>query len=107
MSIGAPLHLMSTSVSLCTVTPVLVKREMVPSSEVFPFFISDVGKLVNVSACVARFDNCGNGSQLTFFALHVSPFATPTFFLMSVRWAYTPLFYWLCSHSVRQLLNRT
>ena len=78
MSSGAPLHLMSTYVSLCTVMPVLVKMEMVPSSEVFPTIISDVGKLVNVSAFVAHFDNCGKGSCVTFFALHVSPFATPT-----------------------------
>ena len=80
MSSGAPLHLMSTTVSLCTVTPVLVKMEMVPLLEVFPTLISDVGKLVNVSAFVARFDNCGKeGSRITFFALHVSPFATSTF----------------------------
>ena len=70
---------MSTSVSLCTVTPVLVKMEMVPLSEVFPTLIGDVGKLVNVSAFVARFDNCGKGSRVTFVALHVSPFATPNF----------------------------
>ena len=81
MSIGAPLHLMSTFVSLCTVTPVLVNMEMVPLSEVFPTFINDVEKLVNVSAFVACFDNCGKGSRMTFFALHVSPFATTTFFV--------------------------
>ena len=52
MSIGAPLHLMSTSVSLCMATLVLVKMEMVLLSEVFPTLIDDVGKLVNVSACV-------------------------------------------------------
>ena len=57
MSSGAPFHMMSTSVSLCTVTPVLVKIEMVPLSEVFLTLINDVGKLVNVSACVARVDN--------------------------------------------------
>ena len=34
---------------------------------------------MNVSAFVARFDNCGKGSRVTFFALHVSPFTTPTF----------------------------
>ncbi len=79
MSIGAPLHLMSTSASLCTVTPVFVKIDMVPSSDVFLTLIKDVGKLVNVSAVVARFDNCGKGSRVTFFALHVSPFATETF----------------------------
>ena len=55
MSSGAPLHLMSTSVFLCTVTPVFVNMKMVPLSEVFPTLISDVGKLVNVSAVVARF----------------------------------------------------
>ena len=72
---------MSTSVSLCTVTPVFVKMEMVPLSEVFSTLINDVGKLVNVSACVARFDNCGKGSCVTCFALHVLPFATLTFLL--------------------------
>jgi hypothetical protein len=38
-----------------------------------------VGKLANVSAVVARLDNCGKGSRMTFFALHVSPFFTLTF----------------------------
>ena len=78
MSIGAPLHLMSTSVSLFTVTPVLVKKEMVPLAEVFLTLINDVGKSVNVSACVARFDNCGKGSHVTCSTLHVLPFATLT-----------------------------
>ena len=32
ISIGMPLHVMSTSCSLCTVTPSLVNIEMVPSS---------------------------------------------------------------------------
>ncbi len=81
MSSGAPLHLMSTSVSLCTVTPVFVNMEMVPSLEVFPTLISEVGKLVNVSAVVARSENCGKGSRVTFFALHLPPFATLTFLL--------------------------
>ncbi len=81
MSSGAPLHLMSTSVSLCTVTPVLVKIDMVPSSDVFPTLINDVGKLVNVSAVVARFDNFGKESCVTFFDLHFPPFATSTFLL--------------------------
>ena len=81
MSSGAPLHLMSTYVSLCTVTLFLVKMEMVPLSEVFPTLINDVWKLANVSAVVARFDNYGKGSRVTFFALHVSPFAPPTYLL--------------------------
>ena len=79
MSSRAPLYLMSTLVSLCMATPVLVKMEMVPSLEVFPTLINDVGKLVTVSAFVACFDNCGKGSRVTFFALHVFQFATPTF----------------------------
>ena len=81
MSSAAPLHLMSTSVSLCTVTLVFVKMDMEPSLEVFPTLISEVGKLVNVSAVVARFENCGKGSRVTFFALHFPPFATSTFLL--------------------------
>ncbi len=36
---------------------------------------------MNVSAVVARFDNCGKGSRVTFFALHLPPFATSTFLL--------------------------
>ncbi len=78
---GAPLHLMSKFIYLCNVTPVFVNMEMVPLLEVFPTLISDVGKLVNVSAVVARFDNCGKGSRVTFFALHLPPFATLTFLL--------------------------
>ena len=73
MSSGAPLHLMSTYVSLCTVTPFLVKMEMVPLLEVFSTLISDVGKLVNVSAFVARFDNCGKGSRVTLFCVACVP----------------------------------
>ena len=78
MSNRAPLHLMSKSVSLCTVTPVLVKMEMVPSSEVFPTLISDIGKLVNVYAFVARFDNCGKGSRVTFLRQEGAHFRTQT-----------------------------
>ncbi len=36
---------------------------------------------MNVSAVVARFDNCGKGSRVTFFALHLPPFATLNFLL--------------------------
>jgi len=57
----------------------LVNMEMVPLLEVFPTRINNVGKLVNLFAVVACFDNCGKGSCVTFFAEHVSPFATPTF----------------------------
>ena len=53
--------------------------DMVPSSEILPTLMSDVGKLVKVSANVARADNWGKGSRVTLVALHVSPLATPTF----------------------------
>ena len=78
MNMGAFLHRISTSVSLCTVTPFLVKMDMVPSSAVFPTLMSDDGKSLKVSALDARSDNCGNGSCVTFDALHISPFATLT-----------------------------
>ncbi len=65
MRMGLPMHVMSTSSSLNTVTPVLVKIDMVPSLEVLPTLISDVGKFWKVSACSARTDSLWNGSQAT------------------------------------------
>ena len=47
----------------------------------FPTLINDVGKMVNESADDANFDNCGKGSCVTLFALHVPPFATSTFLI--------------------------
>ena len=79
--IGSPLHVISTSSSLCTVTPSLVKIDIVPSSDVCPTLINDVGNCSNVSACLALADSCGNGNAVTFFALTTSPFATCTFLL--------------------------
>ncbi len=81
--------------------------EMVLLLEVFPTLISEVGKLVNVSAVVARFANCGKGSCVTFFALHLSPFATLTFFLDGRRMGIHASFYCPCSHNFHLLLNRT
>ena len=100
MSIGSPLHLMSTSVSLCKVTPVLVKIEMVPLSEVFPTLINDVGKLVNVSACVTCVDSCGKGSRVTCFALHVLPLATLTHLFDEGKMGISASFLFFCSHNV-------
>ena len=37
--------------------------------------------LVCIASIVCFVDDCGKGSCMTCFALHVSPFATPTFFL--------------------------
>ncbi len=65
MRMGSPLHVMSTSSSLNTVTPVLVKTDMVPSSEVLPTLINGVGKFWKVSACLAHPDSLWNGSRVT------------------------------------------
>lgn len=56
IKIGVPLHVMSTSSSLCTVTPSFVKMDIVQSSAVFPTLISELGKSPNVSASVALAD---------------------------------------------------
>ncbi len=51
---GLPLHVMRMSCSLCTVTPSLVKIDIMPSSAVLPTLISESGNSVNVSACLAE-----------------------------------------------------
>jgi hypothetical protein len=53
MRMGSPLHVMSTSSSLNTLTPSFVNTETVPSSAVLPTLIKEVGKSWNVSACIA------------------------------------------------------
>ena len=55
---GSLLHVMSTSCSLCTVLPSLVKMEMVSLSDISPTLISKLGKLSNESALAARSDSC-------------------------------------------------
>ena len=50
--IGAPLHVISTYSSLCTVTPFFVKMEILPSSDVLLTLKSEDGKLSKVSASV-------------------------------------------------------
>jgi hypothetical protein len=42
--------------SLCTVTPSLVKIDIMPSSAVLPTLISECGNSVNVLACLAEVD---------------------------------------------------
>lgn len=59
-------------------TPSLVKIEIVPSSAVLPTLINEVGKSLNVSACLAFGDRCLNGKMVTCCAVLVPPFATPT-----------------------------
>ena len=81
INIGSPLHVMSTSCSLCTVTPSFVNIDIVPSSDVLPTLISELGKLSNESALAAWLDICLNGRQLTCCAVLVPPLATPTRFV--------------------------
>ncbi len=69
---------MSMSVSLCTVTPFLVKIDIVPLLAVLPMLINDEGKSWNVSACFALADRSLNGSYVTNFAWLTPPLATPT-----------------------------
>ena len=64
INIGSPLHVMSTSCSLCTVTPSFVNIDIVPLSDILPTLISELGKSLNESALVAWSDSCLNGRQL-------------------------------------------
>ena len=52
----AHLHVISTSSSLCTVTPSLVKMDMFPLSLTFPTLIGKVGNLSKESALATSFD---------------------------------------------------
>ena len=78
MRMGLPLHVISTSSSLKTVTPLLVNIDMVPLSKVLPTLIRDVGKSWKVSTCCACTESLWNGSWMTGFAWLVPPLATPT-----------------------------
>ena len=78
---GFPFIRMSTSCSLCTVTPLFVKMDIVPTSAVLPMLINDCGNSVNVSAVRADGDIVWNGSCVVNFSLHVLPLATFTFLL--------------------------
>ena len=72
---------MSTSCSLCTVTPLFVKMDIIPLSAVLLMLINEWGNSVNVSAVLADVDIVWNGSYVKKFTLHVSPLATFTFLL--------------------------
>ena len=78
MSIGLPLHVISTSSSLCTVTSSLVKIDVFPSSANLPTLRSEFLKSSNMSARVALSDIPLNGSQVVFTSLLAQPFSTPT-----------------------------
>ena len=53
---------MSTSSSLYTVTPSLLKMDTLPPSAVLHTLISDVGNSSNVSDSAALLESCGNGN---------------------------------------------
>ena len=61
---------MSTSSSLCMVTPYFVKMNTLPSSHFLPALISEVGNSSNVSASAALLKSCGNGSGVKYLPLH-------------------------------------
>ena len=78
MRSGLFLHVMSTSCLLCTVTPSLVKIDIVPSLAVLPTLIREVGNSLHVSACCAFVDKAGKGRLIVCWPLLFSPFATMT-----------------------------
>ena len=79
MRMGFFWHVMSTSSSLYTVTPSLVKMDMLPSSAVLPTLISYVGNSSNVSASSSLVESCSNGSEVTYLPLQSPLLANPTF----------------------------
>ncbi len=78
MKIGSPLHVISTSSSLKTLTPFFMNTKTVPSSDVLPMLIRDVGMSWNVSACLDCADSFQKGSWVMYLSLLVPPFVTPT-----------------------------
>ncbi len=78
MQIGSPLHVMRMSFFLNTLTASFMKTETVPSSDVLPTLIRDVGKSWNVTACLDCADSLQKGTWVTYLALLVPPLATPT-----------------------------
>ena len=76
-----PLHVMRTSVSLCTLTPSMVNTEMVPVSDVWPTLMSEWGKSLNVSASVILGSRCGMGNVVTLEPRLTLQLATHTRFL--------------------------
>ncbi len=78
MRIGSPLHVIRMSSSLKMLTPSFMNTETVPSSDVLPMLIRDVGKSWNVPACLDCADSFQKGSWVMYLALLVPPFATPT-----------------------------
>ncbi len=72
MKMGSPLHVMRTSSSLNILTSSFMKTETMPSSDVLPMLIRDVGKSWNVSACLERADSLQKRSWVTFDILCIA-----------------------------------
>ena len=96
MRIGSPLHVIITSSSLKMLMPSFVNTKTVPSSDVLPTLIRDVGKSWNVSACLDCADSFQKGSWMTYLALLVPPFATPTCRVEGLK-IERPALCWSCS----------
>ncbi len=95
MRIGSPLHVMRMSSSLNTLTPSFMKTKIMPSSDVLPTLIRDVGKSWNVSACLDCADSFQKGSWVTYLVLLVPPFATSTCLVEGLR-IERPALHWSC-----------
>ncbi len=95
MRIGSPLHVIITSSSLKMLMPSFVNTKTVPSSAVLPTLIRDVGKSLNVSARLDRADSFQKGSWVTYLALLVPPFATPSCHVEGLRMG-RPALCWSC-----------
>ena len=67
---------MSSSFSSCTVTPSLVKIDIVPLLAVLPTLIRDMGNSLKVSACCAFLDKAGKGKLVMCWPFLFYPFAT-------------------------------
>jgi len=80
MIMGLALHVIRTSVLLCTVTPFFVKMETVPVSAVLPMLIRVRGKWSKVSALVALGSSMGIGNHVTLLLTLTLPLATPIHF---------------------------
>jgi hypothetical protein len=95
MRTGYPLHVMRMSSFLNILTPSFVKTETVPSSDVLPLLIRDVGKSWNMSACCNCAESLQKGSWVTYFALLVPPLATPSCHVDGLRIG-RPALRWSC-----------
>jgi hypothetical protein len=95
MRIGSPLHVMRMSFFLNTLMPSFMKIETVPSSDVLPMLIRDVGKSWNVSACLDHADSFQKGSWMMHLALLVPPFAALTCHVEGLRIG-RPALRWSC-----------